>query len=228
MINQTETVDSNWKTLYKVGGIAALVMAVLIPIQVIIFIISPPPTTIIGWFTLFQKNSLLGLLDMDLLLMIDQLLMTFVFLAFYSLLRKVNQSLMAIALMLGLMGIIIYFSSAVAFEMLNLSNLYAQATTVAEKALYLSAGQAMYSTWQGTTFDVSYVIGGIAMFLISVVMLRSSIFSKTIAYLGIVMSLLMLAPPTVGMIGMILALISLLPLEIWGIMVAKRLLELSK
>ena len=62
----SETADSGWKGLYRVGGTAALLMAVFIPIQFIIFVALPPPSTAIGWFTLFQNNRLLGLLDMDL------------------------------------------------------------------------------------------------------------------------------------------------------------------
>jgi len=35
--------DSGWKLLYRVGGAAALISAVFIPIQVIVFIVWPPP-----------------------------------------------------------------------------------------------------------------------------------------------------------------------------------------
>lgn len=228
MYNKEQVIDPDYKVLYKIAGIAALIMALFIPIQAIIFFISPPPATVIDWFDLFQKNAVLGLLDMDLLLIVDQILMSFILLALYMLLRHVNKSLMTISFMLGLGGIVIYFSSTAAFEMLHLSRLYAVATTEAQRSILLSAGQAMYSTWQGTAFNASYILGGIAALLFSVVMLRSSIFSKTTARMGIAMSVLMVIPPTVGMIGMIFAMVSLVPLTVWDILVAKRLLELSK
>src|SRR5918997_4944466 len=38
------------------------------PIQIIIFFAWPPPTTVTGYFTLFENNWLLGLLSLDLLL----------------------------------------------------------------------------------------------------------------------------------------------------------------
>jgi len=79
--SRAETADSGWKSLYRVGGAAALIMAVFIPIQFIIFVAWPPPSTVIGWFTLFQNNRLLGLLDMDLLLIVDQVLVALVLLA---------------------------------------------------------------------------------------------------------------------------------------------------
>jgi hypothetical protein len=37
-VTDAETADSAWKSLYRVGGTAALIMAVFIPIQFIIFV----------------------------------------------------------------------------------------------------------------------------------------------------------------------------------------------
>jgi hypothetical protein len=42
--------------------------------------------------------------------------------------------------------------------MLSLSEEYAAATTDAERDLYLAAGQAMLATFEGTAFQVSYVL----------------------------------------------------------------------
>jgi hypothetical protein len=142
-VADAETADSAWKSLYRVGGVAALIMAVFIPIQFIIFLIWPPPSTVIGWFTLFQNNALLGLLDMDLLLIVDQVLVALILLALYVALRRTSQSFVAIALILGLLGIAAYFASTVAFEMLALSHQYAIATTEAQRSMVLVAGQMM-------------------------------------------------------------------------------------
>jgi hypothetical protein len=90
-------------------------------------------------------------------------------------------------------------------------NMKAAATTDAERAAIRSAGQAMLAIWQGTAYDVSYVLGGIATLLIAVVMLRSQVFGRAIAYVGLVMGVLMLVPATAGTIGMYVSLISLVP-----------------
>ncbi len=66
----TETSDADWKSLYRVGGASALLMFVLTLVQSFIFITNPPPSTVIDYFTLFQKNKILGLLDLDLLLIV--------------------------------------------------------------------------------------------------------------------------------------------------------------
>ena len=231
MMNQvtgTEIADSQWKGLYKVGGLAALVMAVFIPIQTIVFIVSPPPNTVPGWFALFQNNWFLGLLDMDLLLIVDQILMGLVILALYAILKRTNPSSMAIALILGLLGIAAYFASTTAFNMLSLSDQYAAATTDAQRSIVLAAGQMMVSIWTGTAFDVGYVMVGIALLIIAVVMLQSTVFGKATAYVGIVLGVLSLLPPTAGTVGIIFSLGSLLPLEIWDILIARKLFQLGQ
>jgi hypothetical protein len=220
------TTASDWKSLYMVGGSAALMMAVFIPIQIIVFVAYPPPATVIGWFTLFQHNRLLGLLDMDLLLIVDQVLMSVILLALYVVLRRASQSFMAIALIAGLMGIAAYFASSTAFNMLSLSDQYAAATTDAQRSLLLAAGQVTLTTYQGTAFDVGYVLEGVALLIVAVVILRSPTFSKATAVVGIVLGVMSLVPPTAGTIGLFLALGSLVPLEIWLIMVARRLFQL--
>ena len=90
-----------------------------------VFILWPPPSSVIGWFTLFQENALVGLLNMDLLLIVDYLLLIGVFSALWASLRRANESLMAIALILQLVATATYLASTVAFEMLTLSNQYA-------------------------------------------------------------------------------------------------------
>lgn len=68
-----------------------------IPIQVVVFIVRPPPLegTVAGWFALFQDNRLAGLLDLDLLLITDNVFRGPIFLALYVLLRRKNESVSA-------------------------------------------------------------------------------------------------------------------------------------
>ena len=223
-----KTTDSNWQGLYTVAGVAALIIAVFIPIQLFVFFKWPPPDTVIGWFTLFRNNWLIGLLDMDLLLIVDTILFIPIFLALYVVLRRTSESYMAIALAAGLIGIASYLASTAAFEMLSLSNQYAAATTEAQKSVLLAAGHVMAANWMGTAFDVGYVSKSIALLIISVVMLQSTIFNRVITCLGILTGALMLLPPTAGTIGLILSVSSVFPLEIWCILISLRFLHLAK
>lgn len=224
----TETTNSDWKDLYRVGAVAALLMFVLTLVQSFIFITNPPPSTVNDYFTLFQENKILGLLDLDLLLIVINVLLILIYLALYIALRRFNQSYTAIALTLGLVGTALFFASREAtFGMLSLSNQYNAATTDAQRATLLAAGQALLTIYNGTAFDLSYILGGVVILIFSIVMLQSTVFSKATAYVGIVMGVLMLVPPTVGTIGLLLSLISLIPTLIWLIPIARKLFQLG-
>lgn len=226
-VARAEIADSRWSWLYKVGGAAALITAVFIPVQIIVFIISPPPSTVMGWFTLFHNNRLFGLIDMDLLLVANNVLLVPIFLALYVSLRRVNESFMAIGTALGFVGLALYIASNTVFSMLSLSNQYAAATTDAQRSLFLASGQAMLAIHNGAAFHVSYVIGSIALIIISAVMLRSNTFSKATAYLGILANAIALGfyLPT---IGLYISVFSVLFLEIWYILLARRLFHLAR
>jgi len=173
-----KTTESTWKPLYRIGSAAALIIVGIMVIQIIVYIASPPPTTVLGYFTLFHRNGLLGLLSLDLLYLVDNALVVLLYLALYAALRRVSPSFMAIALALGLIGSAAYFASNTSFEMLSLSSQYAAATTDAQRSLFQASGQAMLAIYQGSSFDVYYILGAVATLIISVVMLRSNIFGK--------------------------------------------------
>lgn len=226
LMNQvTDASDSAWKSLYRVGAVASLIIVALFPIQIIAFAMGPLPTTTIGWFTLLQNNKLLGLLDFDLLYLADQALLIPIFLALYVALRRANKTYMTLATTLALIGIAVYFATNPAFSMLYLSDQYAAATTAAQSSIFLAAGQAILAVSQGTDWYMFNVLNSVAPLVISVVMLRSNIFSKATAYVGILANVLGLAffVPT---IGVYLLLISAVVLQIWFILIARRLYQL--
>jgi hypothetical protein len=222
-----ETVDFPWRQLYQIGGIAALLSAMFIPIQVIVFIVWPLPSTVMDWFTLFQENRLVGLVDLDLLLVIDNVLLVPIFLALYILLRRTNESVMAIATALGFLGIALFIASNPAFEMLSLSNRHAAATTDAERSVFLAAGQAMLAMWEGTAFQTAYFLGSIVGLAIGVVMLQNGIFGKMTATMGILGNAVAFGYYLPG-IGVYVAVFSVLFLEIWYILIARRLFRLGQ
>ncbi|WIG58204.1 MAG: hypothetical protein OJF49_000949 [Ktedonobacterales bacterium] len=223
-----DVTDAAWKPMYVVGAVAALLEVGVIAGGVIVYIINPPPTTIADWFALFHRNALLGLLDLDLLMMVGTALMGLIYFALYGALRRAGGPLTALATVIGLVSVTTFFASNTAFNMLVLSNQYDAATTDAERAQIMAAGRAMLATWQGSAYDVSYVLGGVAILLFAVVMLRSNVFGKATAYVGLVLGVLMLVPATVaGTVGIVISLASLLPTVIWCILVARRFFALS-
>lgn len=99
--------------------------------------------------------------------------------------------------------------------MLSLSNQYTAAITDMERFMSLAAGQAMLATWQGTAFDISYILGAAALLTVSYVILRSNLFGKFTAWIGILTSVLMFIPPSAGMAGLIMSILSVPPTAIW-------------
>lgn len=225
---QAEANADKWKSLYKIAGFAAIVMLIIIPIQIAVFIITPIPDSIENWFSLFHNNWLLGLIHQDMLYIMNNILVAVMYLAFYFALRPKNESLMTAALLLGLMGISAYLASNKSFELLNISNLYYAASTEAQKSMLLAAGQALLSGWQGTAFLVYYILNGITLILISYVMLKSTVFSRKTAVIGLISGVLMMIPSTTGTIGLIFFLASLIPWYVFSILSVKQFLRMSK
>lgn len=226
-VADARTMDSRWHGLYRIGGATAVIMAVYIPITIALYLASPPPETVIGHFTLFQSNRLLGLVGMDLLYLLSNVLAIPMYLAFYIALRRVSESFMLIATTLGLVAVVALFAARPAVEMLHLSDQYAAATTDAQRAVFLAAGEAMLAVFNGTAFHLHYVLGSVSLLIISVVMLRSDVFGKATAYVGMVASVtgLGLYVPT---IGVSISILSVVGLWIWYILIARRFFQLGQ
>ena len=219
--------ESRWQWLYRLGGIAALITAIFIPLQVVIFMAWPPPSTALGYFTLAQSNPLAVLLDLDLLLLIDQMLGIAVLVALYIALRRTNESVMTVVLALGLIAAAAYVASNTAVNMLTLGNQYTAATTDAQRAMYLAAGESMLAIYTGTAFHLSYILGAVVGTTIGVVMLRSELFSKTTARMAILANVISLGL-YVPVVGLYISIFSVLFLEIFYILVARRFFQMGR
>jgi len=227
-VADAETAGSVWKSLYKGAAAAALIMVVVFfPIQIIAFSMAPIPTTATDWFTLLQNNRLLGLLDLDLLYVADQALLIPIFLALYVALRQANKAYMVVATVFGVVSATVYFATNSAFSMLYLSDQYAAATTDAQRSLFLTAGETVIAVSLGTGWYVFNVLGAVALLIVSIVMLRSNVFSKVTAYVGLVGSVFGFAF-FVPEFGVYFLLISAFALQIWFLLIARRLYQLGK
>jgi hypothetical protein len=223
-----EAQSTHWGTLFRVAGISALTVLALIPIQGLVYIVWPPPTTVLEYFSVFQANPLLGFLDLDLLLVIDQLLILVVLLALYIALRRVDPSLMLIGAASGLLGATLMIVSREAtFSMFSLSQQYALASSEAQRAVLEAACQTLLTTYNGTAFSLGYFLSGLAMLLISTVMLRSALFGRLAGLSGVAAGVTGLIPASMGTLGFVLSFVSLLPLIVWLFVVGRRFLQLN-
>jgi hypothetical protein len=236
-VHRDDTAEAIDRSLCKLGGVAAWLVAALTLSEVILFAIWPQPATVSDWFTLFHSNKLMGLLEFWGLELIMYISFIPAFLALYALLRKANSGLMAVAVACALLGVGIFFATNNPFSMLSLSNQYTAATTDAARSTFLAAGQTLLAnTGQRavTGFNTGLFLVSVAGLLISVVMLGSKSFSKSTAYVGIVAYALSLADYLREALtaSAIVALLVILPnalfLVIWFTMVGRRLYQLGR
>lgn len=187
-VSEVESVDPAYKSLYRIGGVAALVAAVLMLGVLIVFTIYPQPGTVGDWFELFQSNKIIGLLDFWLLEVLGYTMFALVFLALYFALRAANRGIMAIAIAFALLGVGVFLATNRPFAMLSLSDRYAAASTETERAALLAAGKAVLAnTGQRVVggFNVGLFLLSVAGLITSTVMLQSGALSRATAYVGI-------------------------------------------
>ena len=197
-------------------------MLVLIPIQIVVFSAYPPPDSVEGFFHLFQNNWLLGLISLDFLYVLNNIILIFIYLSLFFRLYRGFPSLGVGALALGLVGIVCYFPSNPVFEMLSLSGRFASASPDVQSRL-LAAGEAVMAGYTGTAYVVYYILNAAALILFSGIMLKSPFFSKKTGGFGMAAGLLMLVPSSFGMVGMVFSLASLVPWVAFLIVLVKDL-----
>lgn len=220
--------DFNWHKLCKIGGISALLIVLIIPIQIIIFTLYPPPETTIGFFELFRNNWVIGLLSLDFLYYINNGFLILVYLGLFASLRKIDFANMLIAIIIGFIGIAIYYVSTIGFEMLSISKQYYSTDSIESKQQLLSVGHGLIARYKGTAFDVYYIFNAITLLLISMTMYKSKDFGKSSATWGLIAGIFMIIPSTAGTLGLIFSLISLIPWMVFSILIGRRLIQMAK
>jgi hypothetical protein len=174
-----------WIGLFRMGAIAAWIIAGLLVGEIVVFAVFSRPGSALEHFELFQSNALAGLLTLDLLGLVAYLLFIPTILALYVALRRSAEALMAVAVALFFVGVADFFATNTAFPVLTLSQQYAAATTDADRAAVLAAGEAMFALFNENAFLVSYLLVSAAWTMIGVVMLRNGAFGRASAYTGI-------------------------------------------
>jgi hypothetical protein len=166
-VADVETADAAWKGFYRVGAVAALITLAFLLVGIIgIISASLQSTATNGWFTQIQNNWLVVLFKLN---------------AGFSgvqqdLLNTLNLLDIAIMILLGIVFLALYEALRRASKIWALIAAFLPFIGIPIFLVTATAGRS------------NLLIGGL---IISAVMLRSNIFSKVTAYVGIVASVLL-------------------------------------
>lgn len=209
-----------------VGAWVALASVALILVQIAIYTAWPPPETTPEFFELLVSHPLRGVLALDALYIVSNLLAFLLYFALAVVLWRVSRSGVVIALAFGVLGMAAYMASPRPVEMLALARAHSQSDAIEQVAL-VAAGDGMLATWMGTAFDIYYFFNLATLLILAVLMYRTTVFTRATAVWGLVAAALMAVPSNFGTVGLVFAMASLIPWAVFAVLVARRLLRLA-
>lgn len=195
--------QQTWRTLYRIGAFAALLAAAFfrrncgaeLDLMNMMGILDAGfegiPVLAADWFAVMSQSPLLGLILAEAIDIINFLLMALIFLALYGALRHTNRPVMLVVVSMGLIAAAAHIASNQAFTILALSQQYAQAASDSQRTLIQSAGESLLAfnnpglIFKSSGHTVSLFLVYLAGLMASLVMLRSNIFGKWPAWMGI-------------------------------------------
>jgi hypothetical protein len=154
----------------------------------------PPPETVPEIFDLMLRSPVLGLLSMDLLLLVNNLLVLLIYLALAVALWTVSRSAVV----------------------LTLARTHAR-VEAPEQAVLEGAGAALLPGWAGTGYLVYYYfLGAFVPFLLAWLLKRTTAFPPSASWWALPAGVLMLVPAPFGLVGLVFAFGSLIPWSVFG------------
>ena len=225
-----EIAESRWRDLYKIAGIAAVVSEIVIILGFVTYFIwpyAPGTQSTENIFINLQNNTLGALISLDLFLLIGNLFSILLFLGLYFSLKQVSESYALIALAVGLIAVVFLIPARPLIELYALSKAYMAATTEAARGQYLAAGEALLVSFDGIGWFLNTLLGGLSLLISSILMLRSSIFSKATAYVGIV-SNVAVCSFFIPVVGIFLLFLSVPGYAIWYFLLARKFFQLGR
>ncbi len=191
------------------------------------------PATAAEAFQLLQQDRVVGLLRLDLPTALSLPLCYLLFLGLFAALRREDPARTTVATVLAFAGVTLVLATPMGLSMLPLSDRYAVAASEEARGQLLAAGEAILAAdmWHSTGAFVGGLLLQAGAVLVSIVMLRTRVFSRATALVGIVTHALdlvhvVLGPfmPRAGFLFMAMA----GPLYlVWFPLVGRRLLQLG-
>ena len=227
--------DLNWKPIMLFGTIAAFLFLIYsIATMLVLIFIGGQPNEIIEIFTLFETNRFIALLRLDILAVIFMPFYYLIFFSLYGILKNTNKPVSQFWTFIVFVGVTLFLATPSAYSLISLSNKYVVVDDIATKNQLLAAGEALLASnmWNMTGAVVGGILIQVGALGISILMLKSAFWGKTIAIIGIITHSIDLLHFFVGfwnppMGGIILAVAGTVYL-IWFPMIGMKLLKMYR
>lgn len=197
-ITETADTEKQWKGISRAGGIAAVIAIFGILLDVAAGIMTGGnlpdlPGTAIGRFAELHAGRVLGLYNLDLLNVINQIILIPAYFALTASHRGVNLAWSSLAFIIFLTGTIILATGNSALAMMELCGKYFSAADDAQKTLYAAAGEALLAKGAHGSPGafIGFLLPNLAGVIMSVVMLKGKVFGRINSWLGIIGSILL-------------------------------------
>jgi hypothetical protein len=218
------------KKIFTPGSIAAILSALSIAFAIVAYFIWPykgNTSSIEDILTVLQTDRLGGLIALDVSMLIIGPITILMFLAIFSVVRRVDEPIALLALILNMMAIVLVIVCRPLVEFVMLSDQFAITTDAAEKSRILAAGELLRLQLDGTAWTMQTAFLMIAGLINNTLMLRTTYFKKRTAWTGIVISAIGLPffLPEIGLIFLFLNTLGSIP---WCIFVARDLYRISR
>jgi hypothetical protein len=231
----TDPVPPEWRGLCKWGGVAAWLLVVYSLVTMVqLVVLGGQPATATEAFDLLQKSRLLGLLRLDFPTVLALPLYYLVFLGLYVALRREEPGGTTVATLLAFVGVTLVLATPMGLSMVPLSDSYAAATSDEARTQIRTVGEAILATdmWHSTGAFMGGLLAQVGAVLVSVVMLRTRVFSRVTGYVGVAthgLDLLhIVLGPVLPMAGFVLMAVAGPLYLAWFPLVARRLVQLGR
>ncbi|HEU5383579.1 MAG TPA: hypothetical protein VFV38_49895 [Ktedonobacteraceae bacterium] len=180
--------DPSWRSLYRAGGISAILFTVSVLVAIVLIMIMPPPLNADGVTTLHYIASHKAVYVIEQVLWLAPGVFGAVtFVALFSALKHLNKSYVALGTLAGfvswVLGLAIPTTGGGAPVLVVLSDQYLAASTVAQHTALATAAEVFIA--QNNTPSASGLLAPVGILILSLVMLKG-VFPRRVAYLGIV------------------------------------------
>ena len=187
-----ETIQfSNLKSFYRLSAGLAIAMVVYSIITIVIVgMFGAQPETAAEAFDMLQENLWVGILRLDILTLLIMPLYYVFIIAFYIAMKPPRNIYLVVGALLGICGNTLWLATPSVFSWVELFKAYQVTTDAVTQSQLISAGEVLLASdmWRGSGAQLGGILLQISMVMISVLMLKSSSFSRWTAWSGIIVN----------------------------------------